>query len=337
MTEARTPQIRHSAWHVPKSERSIFYTRVDALREDDPPLGVEPAADNNVIKVTEYCLFMRTSNGSMYGGRRSMSWWATIVTVFSFFFFSLGTYVAFRYQHEHEGYSGAALSFFLENWDVPIGISLAFFLGCFWIFIPWRTQLPIIFNRKTRRVTCMIQGKCLSERWDHLQAYIKDVTSFAAGSGPINEGVLTLAFPYVKPDSRNGDWHLRIGIYATSDHPQAVINRGIYGAAQVWEYIRLYMREGADALPPSCALAPYAISSAREAVRQFNPLKVLRVQHPAWLIVAMPFFLFIALPVAPLVMLGDIFYMWLDRILPRRKWPQALIDACDGVWDGKDD
>ncbi|NBA98347.1 hypothetical protein [Pseudomonas sp. R5(2019)] len=337
MTEARTPQIRHSARHVPKSERSIFYTRVDALRVDDPPLGVEPAADNNIMKITEDCLFMRTAMSSMYGGRNSMSWWAAVATPFIFLFFCGIEYWGFLHDRDQNGYSAGALSHYLENWYYPAGITAAFFLGCFWMFIPWRTQLPIIFNRKTRRITCMIQGKCLSERWDHLDAYIKDVTSFAAGSGTINEGVLTLAFPYVKPDSRNGDWHLRIGIYATSDHPQAVINRGIYGAAQVWEYIRLYMRDGAGALPPSCALAPYTISSAREAVQQFNPLKVLRVQHPAWLIVAVPIFLFIALPGAPLVMLGDIFYMWLNRILPRRKWPQALIDACDGVWDGKDD
>ena len=96
------------------------------------------------------------------------------------------------------------------------------------------------------------------------------------------------------------------------------------------------MREGASALPPTCALAPYRISHARDAVRQFNPLKILKVQHPAWLLFAVPFFLFVALPVAPLLMLGDILYMWLDRILPRRKWPKELVEACDGVWDGRE-
>ncbi|NBA95898.1 DUF6708 domain-containing protein [Pseudomonas sp. R5(2019)] len=326
-----------SQHHVPKKERSIFYTRVEALRTNAPPLNVEPAADNNVMKVTEHSLFMRTANGSMYGGRHSMSWWAAATTPVIFAFFSLGGYWIYLHDRNQNGYSAGAVSHYLESWYYPICIAAFSLLSCFWMFIPWRMQLPIIFNRKTRQVTCVIQGKLVSQHWDQLEAYIKDVTSFAVGSGPINEGVLTLAFPYVDPDKPNGEKCLRVGIYATLDHRQAVVNRGIYGAAQVWEYIRLYMREGACAVPPSSALDRYAIASAREAVQQFNPLKVLRVQHPGWLVVAVPFFLFIALPIAPLVMLGDIFYMWLNRILPRRKWPQQLIDACDGVWDGKGD
>lgn len=320
-----------------KAERSVSFTRVDALRPSDPPLGVEPAADNNVMKVTEHCLFIRTAFGSMYGGRRSMSWWAAVMLPFVLAFFSLGTYAAYRYQRDFEGYTKGAFSFFGENWEYPVGVSVAFLLGCFWIFIPWRTQLPIIFNRKTRQVTCIIQGKWVYQSWDHLEAYIKDVTTFAVGGAPVNEGVLTLAFPYADHDRPHADWRLRVGIAATQDDRHAVINQGIYGAAQIWEYIRLYMTEGAAALPLTSALAPYRISHASEAARQFNPLKVLKVSHSAWLLFAVPFFVFIALPVAPLLMLGDIFYMLLDSILPRRKWPKELIDACDGVWDGRED
>lgn len=94
------------------------------------------------------------------------------------------------------------------------------------------------------------------------------------------------------------------------------------------------MREGPSALPLSSARTPYSISHASEAVRYFSPLKVLKVKKAAWLLFAVPFFIFIALPVAPILMLGDISYMWLDRILPQ--WPQELIDACDGEWDGRE-
>ncbi|WP_175210028.1 hypothetical protein [Achromobacter mucicolens] len=69
---------------VPKTEKSWVYNRVDALRIDDPPLGVAPAADKNFMKVTECCLFMRTASGSFYGGRGSMSWWAVLLAVFFF-------------------------------------------------------------------------------------------------------------------------------------------------------------------------------------------------------------------------------------------------------------
>lgn len=265
-----------------------------------------------------------------------MSWWAVITAPFILLLFSVLEYINFRYHVTHDGYTAGFPNYYVNNLNFPAGIAALDILLCFWMFIPWRTQLPIIFNRKTRKVTSIIQGKWVSQQWDYLESYIKDITTFAAGGAPANEGVLTLAFPYTEFNSHRADGVLHIGITATTDHRLAVVNRGIYGAAQIWEFIRLYMREGASALPPSSSLAPYSISRASESVRLFNPLKVLKVQHPAWLLFAIPFFLFIALPVAPLLMLGDISYMWLDRILPRRKWPQKLIDACDGVWDGRE-
>ncbi|MDH0681236.1 DUF6708 domain-containing protein [Achromobacter animicus] len=321
---------------VPKEERSVFFTRVDALRPSDPPLAVSAAADNNVMRLSENCLFMRTAFGSMFGGRYGISWWATVAVLFLFVPFSVGTYVAYVHQRQYEGYGGGVSAFFMENWDVFIGAPVAFAFACIWLYIPWRTQLPIIFNRRTRKVSCFVQGTWVSQHWDGLEAYIKDVTTFAAGGAPINEGVLTLAFPYSIQHSQRINQKLRVGITGTQDDAQAIINRGIYGAAQIWEFIRLFMREGPSALPLSSARTPYSISHSSEAVRHFNPLKVLKVKHAAWLLFAVPFFIFIALPVAPMLMLGDISYMWLDRMLPRRQWPQELIDACDGEWDGRE-
>ncbi|WP_155639831.1 hypothetical protein [Burkholderia cepacia] len=170
---------------VPKAERSIFFTRVDALRPSDPPLGVEPAADNNVMKVTEHCLFMRTAFGSIYGGRSSMSWWAAVITPFIFVLDSALEYVNYRYFRANEGYNAGFVTYYFEHWMYPVGMVLVLLLGCFWMFIPWRTQLPIIFNRRTRRVTCLIQGKWVYQSWDYLEAYIKDVTTFAVHEGGI--------------------------------------------------------------------------------------------------------------------------------------------------------
>lgn len=60
-------------------------------------------------------------------------------------------------------------------------------------------------------------------------------------------------------------------------------------------------------MPPNSSRGPYRLSRVGEAVRYFNPLKALKVSHPAWLLLAVPFFVLVALPVAPLLMLGDVF------------------------------
>lgn len=206
---------------IPKAERSIFYTRVDALRPNDPSLGIDPAADNNVMKVTRDCLFMRTASGRMYGGRRSMSWWAVVVVIFIFVLNTVLEYVSYTSDREHNGCVKGILTYYLENWEYTVGITAVALLGFSWTFIPWRTQFPIIFNRRTHKVTCVIRGKSVSQSWEHLEAYIKDVTTFAAGGAPANEGVLTLVFPHYDPDWPNANGRQRIGITATQDADEA--------------------------------------------------------------------------------------------------------------------
>ncbi|PJI54607.1 hypothetical protein CTI14_13410, partial [Methylobacterium radiotolerans] len=123
---------------------------------------------------------------------------------------------------------------------------------------------------------------------------------------------------------------LRTVIMGTQDAPAAMSKRGIYGAAMIWEYIRLFMREGAAAVPAAAPHLEYRLQRPLDAFRHFNPLKILRVKI-WWYPVAVPFFLFVALPLAPVAIIGDLLYYALDRVLPRRKWPQGLIEACDSV------
>ncbi|WP_156811504.1 MULTISPECIES: hypothetical protein [unclassified Cupriavidus] len=289
------------------------------------------------MKVTEDCLFMRTSSGRAWGGRGSWSWICTLAMPLVFALLSLVEDSTRMDDCEHRGDAAGALAHYLEHLGNALGMTAVLFLGSAWTFFLWRLQLPIIFNRKTRKVACILQGKWVYQSWDHLQASIEDRIRFAAGRAPAVDIELTLLLPYANPDRPYADGRLRIGIAATRDHPDAIARPGIYGAAQVWEYIRLYMQEGAAALPPNSSRGPYRLSRVGEAVRYFNPLKALKVSHPAWLLLAVPFFVLVALPVAPLLMLGDVFYMGLERILPRRRWPKELIDACDGIWDGRED
>lgn len=317
---------------VPSTERSWVYSRVDALRIDVPPLGIAPAADKNSMKITEDCLFIRTASGSLYGGRGSMSWWAVITSVFVWALFSLFEFVNYTKSVSKGTFHGGFLEFYLQNWYVSFGMSLFMLIGSLWIFVPWRRQLPIVFNRKAKTISFVHEKNVVSEDWSKIQVYIKDVTTATVGGVPINEGILCLVFPRWGLDGKQ----LRAVIMGTQDAPAAMTKRGIYGAAMVWEYIRLFMREGAAAVPAAAPSMAYRLERPLDAFRHFNPLKMLRVKI-WWYPVAVPFFLFVALPLAPVAIIGDLFYYALDRVLPRRKWPQGLIDACEGAWDGRGD
>ncbi|MDR3221275.1 MAG: hypothetical protein LBU46_04595 [Candidatus Accumulibacter sp.] len=140
------------------------------------------------MKVTEDCLFVRTVYGREYGGRSSMSWWGTTGSVFVWAFFVGGGYYGHNYDVAHGKYYGSFFDFTLDNWPYTFFIPFMFFLAMFWIFIPWRLQLPIIFNRKTRKVSCHIKGRTLTQDWEQLSARIHDVTTPVYGGALVNEG-----------------------------------------------------------------------------------------------------------------------------------------------------
>lgn len=315
---------------VPKKEHSVFYRRVEGLRPDGPLLGVGPAADKNVMKITSDCLFMRTASGSLYGGRGSMSWWAVITSAFVWALFSLIEFANYTESVSKGTFHGDFFEFYLQYWYVSFGMSLFMLIGSSWILVPWRRQLPIVFNQKTKTVSFFHEKKVVSEDWTKIEVYIKDVTTASAGGVPINEGILCLVFPRWGLNGKQ----LRAVIMGTQDAPAAMTKRGIYGAAMIWEYIRLFMREGAAAVPAAAPSMAYRLERPLDVFRHFNPLKMLRVKI-WWYPVAVPFFLFVALPLAPVAIIGDLLYYALDRTLPRRKWPPALIEACDNDWDGR--
>lgn len=145
--------------NVPKKERSVFYRRVEGLRPDGPLLGIEPAADKNVMKITSDFLFMRTASGSLFGGRGSMNWWAVITSVFVWALFSLIEFANYTESVSKGTFHGDFFEFYLQYWYVSFGMSLFMLIGSSWIFVPWRRQLPIVFNRKTKTVFFFIRKK----------------------------------------------------------------------------------------------------------------------------------------------------------------------------------
>jgi hypothetical protein len=312
--------------------RRLYIAQADALRPDDPPLG-HPEADNNVMKITDDCLFMRSATGSIHGGFGSMSWAATGVSL------AIGIGVFYLMYHlcgkeiAANRYTGTVLNCFLRE-----GVGNAYFWALFmvfpvifsWTFLAWRRQLPIIFNRKTQQVTCYYRGRAYVQDWDTLKAYIRySQTKF-------REGILDVTFT-------TGETCVRQPIYGTSTTELGARSGGLDRALMIWEYIRLFMREGKEALPPIAyqqepfmPLSGYCCKNLREALEKHLPENPLRIK-PWWWPLLILRFLFLSLPILALTLPTDLAYLCLDRILPRRKWPQELLEACNYVWDGAND
>jgi hypothetical protein len=233
----------------------------------------------------------------------------------------------------------------LENGYVWVSI-LAFPVACFWMFIPWRRQLPIIFNRKTQQVTCYYKGKAYVQDWDSLKAYIKGVRSVHYGGFVLKEGMLAITFTTWCDPKSGEEQYVRQPIYGTSTTELGARSSGMYRAAMIWEYIRLFMREGKEALPPIVyrqkpffiPLPKYCHGGFREAFQQaIHAVDNLFRFKPWWWPLYISFFLFFTIPLIVLSLPTDLAYLCLDRILPRRKWPKELREACDYVWDGSND
>ena len=146
------------------------------------------------MKITETVLFARPVPGTIYGGRFSMSWWATETLPFIFIIFAAAEYVGYRHNLIYNNYNLGLGSYLSKNWHTTIGATLVFCIAYSWLFIPWRTQLPIIFNRRTRSITCIIDNKVVSKDWENIEFCLKDITSFSADGTIINEGSLDWSF-----------------------------------------------------------------------------------------------------------------------------------------------
>ncbi|MDR3157729.1 MAG: hypothetical protein LBU11_01700 [Zoogloeaceae bacterium] len=335
------PNIPRSPHPVPDAERNLYITQVEALRPDDPPLGVPAEADVNVMKVVGDCLFARSATGSIHGGFGSMSWWATCVSLAM----GIGISYLVYYLCDKEiaariytGTIGCLQEGVLKNGYFWVSI-FAFPVGCFWMYIPWRRQLPIIFNRRTRQVTCYYKGKAYVQDWDSMKAYVKSVRSVHYGGFPLKEGMLAIAFATGRNPESGEETYIRQPICGACHTVISVQNSSIYQAAMIWEYIRLFMREGKEALPPTAyqqepfmPLPRYCCKNLREVFEKLIPENPLRIK-PWWWPLLLLRFLLISLPYLVLTLPTDLAYLCLDRILPRRKWPKELLEACDYVWE----
>ena len=210
-----------------------------------------------------------------------------------------------------------------EEWFVGAIVLLAMLVAFSPFFIFWRIEIPICFNRKTRKVSFWVKGQLAQVDWGEIEAYTKLARSVAAGSGaPIKEQIvafnifLTPASEYYEPEAHNVT--ISGTDYWDKDDPVA-------GAKALWEYTYLFMEKGKQALPDDkIELKSYTLM---EALRENNPLPHKGLD---WIAVVVSIVLLpITIPLYFITVPTDVIYTFLDKILPRRKPPKPLREACE--------
>lgn len=151
----------------------------------------------------------------------------------------------------------------------------------------------------------------------------------------MREGVISILFDTKTWDDK--DTLVNVNIYATEHHVDVYRFGPGYGGLMVWEAIRHYMNCDEQAIASSGRLSDaYRFGKWSDPFVVFNPFRVFWTET-RWLRLFAPLGFLLALPVCAVIIPGELLYMWLGRVLPRRKWPQEMIDACGGIWDGSDD
>ena len=210
----------------------------------------------------------------------------------------------------------------LRDWVFSIVALSAVLVAFSPFFILWRIEVPICFNRKTRKVSFWMKGQLAQVDWDDIEAYTKLARSVAAGSGaPVKEqivafNIFTQTSEHYDPEAHNVT--ISGTDYWDKDDPVA-------GAKGLWEYAYLFMEKGKQALPEDkIELKGYSLM---ETLRVNNPLPhkgldwIGVVIHTVLLPITIPLF-FITVPT-------DVIYTFLDKILPRRNPPKPLREACE--------
>ncbi len=269
--------------------------------------GVAPQADNNVLKVTEHCLYVLSAADRESTGRASGAWWVVWATIFMTYLLSY----TFYHLYKLDGISAN----WLEDLALGGGGMLIFIIFTLPFLIRWRRVLPVCFNRKTKKVSAWIKGELLQADWDTIEAHVKTLTI-----GP-RLGVLSVNLYPVK--RRMGDrtpWSLPIaGTERQSMTPQEA-------SYMIWEYLRLFMEEGKQAIPePNPVMKK--VSGIKAVLSDNNPfpLKDRDLGQKIFNFILLP----IATPFALVSIPTDIIFIGLDKILPKRKPPKELLAACE--------
>ena len=209
-----------------------------------------------------------------------------------------------------------------EEWFVGAIVLLAILVAFSPFFILWRIEKPVCFNRKTRKVSFWIKGQLAQVNWDDIEAYTKLSRSAAAGSGALVKeqivafNIFTQASEHYEPEAHNVT--IPGTDYWDKDDP-------VMGAKGLWEYIYLFMEKGKEGVPKPENTT--RICSLKESMIDTNPYPIKDVHIIGIIIntILLPF----TVPFAILNVITDMVYCVLDKILPTRKPPKPLREACE--------
>ncbi len=272
------------------------------------PASTEAIADDNVAAVGPCCLDVHSKPAYLMRGRWGMVWGM----IWFAFFSSVG---AFYFPILFDILLGKKL---LSNFpDAPYA-AILFFVGFGLSLLPplyiWRTHLPMRFNRKTRKVYFHHRGQVYITDWDNIRAYLSVQSSPVPYAGRARDPQVNIEFPL-----ENGRY-FTVPLVASRETPTTLHEM----SARLWEYIRLYMEEGPEALPLRINQLEMNLS---EWYHFHSPFPLFRRRTFFGILlepVAFPIRLYLFLVNLP----TDILYQLITRRIKMIPFPPEMVEPC---------
>jgi len=275
------------------------------------PIGVEPAAGNNVEEVGPCCLDVNTKTADFAKGRFGWLWW------FIWMSFGIPLIVGvlvlaniFSGGNDVAGMQGAVIS-------VAVLIVLVFVPVTLYFIRTWQTHLPMRFNRSTRKVYFNHKGTTYTADWDKLRAYIYLQDTVLPNGAVDRDAQVNVEF------KRQDGGMQTVPLLGTFSPAWSLYD----GAARLWEYIRLYMEEGPEVLPEPVKPGPGPELNWRDWARYHSPFTMFNRMSLLGIVSAPLVF-----PVKCLMFLSnyptDVIYSSVARGISMRPWPVELEQPC---------
>lgn len=217
---------------------------------------VFPAAGREVESVGPCCLDVNTKAAFIAKGREGGVWagiWFTIafaITPMGYWLFA------------GEPLLGAGMGLLIAGGFSPVILGFIY---------SWRNEVPMRFNRNTRKVYFQHRGRLYTSDWDSIRAYLKVQHGVVYGGGRVRDPQVNIEFEGQR--GKSGTVLLMATGSLTLPEQTA--------AASLWEYIRLYMEEGPEILPKPKIQRRYdALAQMR---RDLNPFPIRSNPHRLWL------------------------------------------------------
>ncbi|MCF6190072.1 MAG: hypothetical protein L3J51_06325 [Cocleimonas sp.] len=300
------------------TEKDPFYMNEHEQPDQDQDTGVPPAADNNVQSINKAVLLVRSAKGSHYDGGGGIAWWSIGACV------AIAIGLSFHAYHiyQDELLQGPVKDEYIL-WMYPILTTLFITTAFLWVWIPWRTHLPIVFNRSTQKISFWYKNELWQGDWKKAEAHTHTVTSVAYATGVGTDPILSLNVIRDPGDYPEDKGNLYLRIYGTKYNREFSAGKPLsVQAQQIWEYIRLYMNEGMEAVPPP--IHDKVVWEFYSFVEIFK--HSYRLQTEPKTIIGKMF----ATPFVLIMLFLDLCYYLPNRWLPRKAIPpelQAAIDA----------